>query len=65
MTFELCDELATVTIGESVQTIGGYAFHACPLKNITIPSSVTSIQSNTFTSYTSLQFIKVSDENTH
>ena len=35
------------------------------MKNITIPSSVISIKSNPFATCTSLQFINVSDGNSH
>ncbi len=43
--FAYCDALTTVTIPEGVQSIGSYAFECTPLESITIPSTVTSIES--------------------
>ena len=40
--FEM-NELTSVTIPNSVTSIGGYAFHFNHLTSVTIPSSVTSI----------------------
>ncbi|MGM9936944.1 MAG: leucine-rich repeat domain-containing protein, partial [Candidatus Ornithomonoglobus sp.] len=42
--FEGCKSLTSVTIPDSVTSIGGYAFHGCEsLNSVTIPDSVTSI----------------------
>ncbi len=47
--FKSCVSLTSVTIGNSVTTIGSYAFEDCSgLTSITIPNSVTSIGSYAF-----------------
>ena len=43
-TFSGCTGLTSITIPDSVTSIGGYAFHGCSgLTSVTIPNSVTSI----------------------
>ena len=52
--------LASVTIGNSVTSIGGSAFRNCPsLTSITIPNSVTSIGSNAFYNCTGLTSVVI------
>ena len=47
--FENCDDLTSVTIPNSVKSIGDNAFSSCTgLTSITIPNSVTSIGNNAF-----------------
>ena len=47
--FQLCTKLLSVTIGNSVTSIGGNAFNGCnKLTSVTIPDSVTSIGNNAF-----------------
>lgn len=41
--FNNCLQLTSVTLPEGLQEIGSYAFYACPLKTVTIPSSVRTI----------------------
>jgi len=41
--FKSCDNLAGITLPNTVTTIGDYAFNNCSLLSITIPDSVTSI----------------------
>ena len=44
-----CSSLTSVTIPDSVTSIGGYAFMNCScLTSVTIPDSVTSIGYNAF-----------------
>ena len=40
--------MTSITIPNSVTSIGSNAFYWCSLKKVTIPNSVTSIESNTF-----------------
>ncbi|MBR5643497.1 MAG: leucine-rich repeat protein [Salinivirgaceae bacterium] len=48
-TFNGCTSLATITIGENVETIPSYAFLCCSsVKTVTIPASVTSIGDDAF-----------------
>ena len=46
--FSHCSDLSSVTIPNSVTTIGGWAFTYSPLPNITIPNSVTTIGEGAF-----------------
>ena len=53
-----CSSLTTVTIGNSVTSIGEYAFYNCTgLTSITIPDSVTSIGERAFLGCTGLTTI--------
>ena len=53
--FSNCSGLMSVTIGNSVTSIGGYAFYSCSgLTGVTIPNSVTSIGSSAFSRCTGL-----------
>ena len=53
--FLRCNSLASITIPESVKSIGNYAFNTCSsLTSITIPESVTSIGYYVFTDCSSL-----------
>ena len=46
--FYYCTSLRNVTLGNGVKTIGLSAFERCPIDNITIPNSVTYIDSLAF-----------------
>ena len=57
-----CNLLQSVNIGDSVTSIGGYAFQPCySLASITIPDSVTSIDKNAFQNCYSLASITIPD----
>lgn len=54
--FEICQELESVTLPNSITSIGSYAFCNCPsLKSITIPKGTTVIQNYTFHGCASLE----------
>ena len=56
--FYNCTSLASVTIGDSVTSIGTYAFYGCTgLTSVTIGSGVTSIESAAFGGCSSLESI--------
>lgn len=56
------NSLTSVTIGNSVTSIGSYAFEGCSgLKSITIPDSVTSIGNSAFYDCSSLSEVTIPD----
>ena len=58
--FQRCDSLSSVTIPNSVISIGSSAFSCCQsLTSVTIPNSVTSIESRTFEACSSLTSITI------
>lgn len=60
--FRDCSKLESITIPNSVTSIGTLAFHLCVnLKNVEIPNSVTSIGSYAFAGCTSLETIVIPD----
>lgn len=46
--FEGCKQLTSIDLPYGLQTIGGWAFRECPLRQITIPPSVRIIQERAF-----------------
>ncbi|MBR1490669.1 MAG: leucine-rich repeat domain-containing protein [Bacteroidales bacterium] len=59
-TFSGCRSLTSITIPDSVTSIGSYAFSGCTnLTSINIPDSVTSIGEGAFKSSTSLKSIRI------
>jgi len=57
---EGCETLVSVTIPDSVTSIGNYAFAGCTsLTGITIPNSVTSIEMSAFAGCTSLASVTI------
>lgn len=60
--FSYCTNLTSVSIPNSVTTIGSNAFYKCTaLTSITIPNSVTSIGENAFSGCTGLTSISIPD----
>ena len=60
--FEGHDEIESISIPDSVTSIGGSAFKECShLKNITIPDNVTSIEDSLFEDCSSLESITIPD----
>ena len=58
--FSHCTSLTSVTIPDSVTSIGEYAFSSCTsLTSVTIPDSVTSIGNNAFYNCTSLTSVTI------
>ena len=62
--FWRCENLTSVTIGNSVETIGKFTFQACSsLTSITIPESVTSIYDKAFEACTALTTVNFNATN--
>ena len=59
--FKYCSSLTSVTIPNSVTSIGSDAFAGCGLTSITIPNSVTSIGSDAFEGCSNLTSITLPD----
>ena len=59
-TFKGCSSLETVTLPNSLQTLGANTFEGCiNLRSVTIPSSVNSILKNAFKDCTSIKSITI------
>ena len=58
-TFQYCSALTTIELPESLETIGVYAFNGTGLVSVTVPESVTSIDSRAFGDCDALETITV------
>ena len=58
-TFCKCSKLTSVTIGNSVTSIGNYIFWGCNLSSVTIPESVTSIGDYAFSKCRNLSSVTI------
>ena len=64
--FQNCSGLASVTIGNSVTSIGGSAFQGCSgLTSVTIPNSVTSIVGSAFSGCSGLTSVTIPNSVTY
>lgn len=59
LAFSSCTDLTSVTIPNSITSIGRDAFYGCGLVSVTIPNSVTTIGDNAFSSCTDLTSVKI------
>ena len=60
--FQGCENLAEISISESVRDIGRLAFGGCTsLKSITLPAQLLTIKSETFKGCTQLAYVSVGD----
>ena len=58
--FSYCDRLEAVTLEEGLLEIGGSVFERTPVKEITIPSTVTNIEATAFSATTDLPVMATS-----
>lgn len=59
--FEHCSALTSITLADSVKSIGFDAFVGCAFTNITIPDSVTEIGRDAFAACTSIKKVCITD----
>lgn len=57
--FSVCRKITSITILYGVTRIGDYAFRQCGMKQISIPSSVTSIDREAFSHRTGLVSVNI------
>ena len=62
--FDFCNNLETITLPDSIISIGQQAFLGCGLTSITIPKSVIEFREASFAGCENLETIEVSAENT-
>ena len=59
--FQKCGKLTSITIPESVISLGTYVFNACPLKSAVINAQCDTLPNNTFFGCVQLESLELSD----
>ena len=58
--FDYCDGLTSVTLPDSLESVGGFAFSDCNLTSITVPEKTTGIGDEAFSGNTNLRSVTIS-----
>ena len=55
--FDFCTALASITLPDSLKTLGASVFNSCPFKSLAIPEGITTLESNAISSCVQLTSI--------